>query len=249
MLRGMAKRRREGLTGANPGMARKVVFSEGRTLCVRRVWPNVCRGIPFSRDGRAGPGRPRAHASVKPAPSYPGVRSPPLRGEAKRRREGLTGANPGMTRKAVFSEGRTLCVRVVRPRECQGIPFSPDDQAGGLCPTGHMPRSSSWHPSGRAEPAPPRGGPSEGKMALRGKPGDGAKGGFLGGTHSVRPHGMAKRVPRNSVFTVRPGGAGSPTGTCLGQARAFLSGRAEPAPSGKLPHSDALSTVQRAVPL
>jgi len=245
----MAKRRREGLTGANPGMARKVVFSEGRTLCVRRVWPNVCRGIPFSRDGRAGPGRPRAHASVKPAPSYPGVRSPPLRGEAKRRREGLTGANPGMTRKAVFSEGRTLCVRVVRPRECQGIPFSPDDQAGGLCPTGHMPRSSSWHPSGRAEPAPPRGGPSEGKMALRGKPGDGAKGGFLGGTHSVRPHGMAKRVPRNSVFTVRPGGAGSPTGTCLGQARAFLSGRAEPAPSGKLPHSDALSTVQRAVPL
>jgi len=54
-----------------------------------------------------------------------GVRSPPLRGGAKRRREGLTGANPEMARKAVFSEGRTLCVRVVRPRECQDIAFPP----------------------------------------------------------------------------------------------------------------------------
>jgi hypothetical protein len=95
----------------------------------------------------------RAHASVKPVPSYPGVRSPPLQERRSKAR---------------------------------------------------------W----------PRGG----------RPGDDAKGGFLGGTHSVRPHGMAKRVPRNFLFTGWPGGAGSPTGTCLGQARAFLSGRAEPAP-------------------
>ena len=67
-LRGEAKRRREGLTGADPEMTRKAVFSEGRTPCVRFAWPNVCRGIPFSRDGRAGPGRPRGHARMEPIP-------------------------------------------------------------------------------------------------------------------------------------------------------------------------------------
>jgi hypothetical protein len=37
----------------------------------------------------------------------------------------------------------------------------------------------------------------------------------------VRPLSMAKRVPRHSVFTRWPGGVGSPTGTCLDQARCF----------------------------
>jgi hypothetical protein len=67
----------------------------------------------------------RAHASVKPVPSYPGVRSPPLRGGAKRRREGLTGANPEMARKAVFSEGRTLCVRFAKLNVDRDISFPP----------------------------------------------------------------------------------------------------------------------------
>jgi len=53
--------------------------------------------------------------------SLAGVRSPPLREMAKRRREGLTGANPEMTRKAVFSEGRTLCVRMAKPDASRGI--------------------------------------------------------------------------------------------------------------------------------
>jgi hypothetical protein len=52
--------------GENSEMTRKAVFSEGSTLCVRLAWPNVCRGIPFSRDGRAKPGHPRGHASIKP---------------------------------------------------------------------------------------------------------------------------------------------------------------------------------------
>ena len=43
-----------------------------------------------------------------------GVRSPPLRGMAKRRREGLAGEGPGMALKALLSEGRTLCVRLAR---------------------------------------------------------------------------------------------------------------------------------------
>jgi hypothetical protein len=67
----------------------------------------------------------RAHASVKPVPSYPGVRSPPLRGggQAKARRpyEG----KPGDDAKGGFSEGRTLCVRFARPHECQDIAFPP----------------------------------------------------------------------------------------------------------------------------
>jgi hypothetical protein len=37
----------------------------------------------------------------------------------------------------------------------------------------------------------------------------------------VRPLSMAKRLPRDSVFTGWPGEAWSPTGTCLDQARCF----------------------------
>jgi len=37
-------------------------------------------------------------------------------------------------------------------------------------------------------------------MALRGKPGDNAEGGFLGGTHSVRPRGEAIRKPRHNII-------------------------------------------------
>ena len=50
-----------------------------------------------------------------------GVRSPPLRGMAKRRREGLAWEGPGMALKALFSEGRTLCVRKDGPGANQGM--------------------------------------------------------------------------------------------------------------------------------
>jgi acyl-CoA synthetase (AMP-forming)/AMP-acid ligase II len=88
-------------------------------------------------------------------------------------------------------------------------------------PNGAIPRWNGSVPCGRAEPAPPRSRPSELKWPPGARPGDGVKGGFLGGTHSVRPLSMAKRVPRNSVFTGWPGEAWSPTGTCLDQARCF----------------------------
>jgi hypothetical protein len=121
-----AKRRREGLTGANPGMALRAVFSEGRTLCVRLAWPNVCRDIAFPH-GMA------VHEAWSPKRGMLGLaRGFPLRAcgarpsrRGDRKRGGLAGEGPGMTRKAVFSEGRTLCVRVVRPRECQDIAFPP----------------------------------------------------------------------------------------------------------------------------
>jgi len=38
-------------------------------------------------------------------------------------------------------------------------------------------------------------------MASRGKPGDNVRGGFLGGTHSVRPRGKAIRKPRHYILT------------------------------------------------
>jgi hypothetical protein len=75
----------------------------------------------FSRWVDDEPVAKRAHAAVKPVPSYPGVRSPPLREMAKRWGEGLPGANPEMTRKAVFSEGRTLCVREYGSDASRGI--------------------------------------------------------------------------------------------------------------------------------
>jgi len=43
-----------------------------------------------------------------------GVRSPPLRDEANPNVGRLASKNPETTRRAVFSEGRTLCVRLAR---------------------------------------------------------------------------------------------------------------------------------------
>jgi hypothetical protein len=71
--------------------------------------------------------------------------------------------------------------------------------------------------------------PSDAKKALRGKPGDEGKGGFLGGTHSVRPRSMAFRMPGHLIATrsvaERPGGL--PV-TCLGQTDASFSGVRSP---------------------
>jgi len=107
-------------SGENPGITRRVVFPEGRTLCARLAWPNVCRGITFSRDGRSGPGRLRGHARVKPIPP---LRACGARPSAKgpSRGERPCGEDPGMMRKALFSEGRALRVRVARPDLSRGI--------------------------------------------------------------------------------------------------------------------------------
>jgi len=152
-------RRPSGVKGtclASRGIAGKVVFSEGRTLCARLAWPNVCRGITFSRDGRSGPGRLRAHARMKPRQSLGACGARPSGGQAEH--GWPSGENPGITRKAVFSEGRALRVRVARPCASRGIPFPPDGLTISRWPRGHMPRLSPRLPCGRAEPAPPGGG-------------------------------------------------------------------------------------------
>jgi hypothetical protein len=70
---------------------------------------------------------------VRPARSLAGVRSPPLRGgQAKVRRP--CGESPEITRKAVFSEGRGLRVRIARHHEWRGPSLPPEvrREAGGL---------------------------------------------------------------------------------------------------------------------
>ena len=57
--------------------------------------------------------------------SLAGVRSPPLRGEAHPNAACLPGEGLETTLKAVFSEGRTPCVRVARPDSSRGIAFPP----------------------------------------------------------------------------------------------------------------------------
>ena len=64
---------------------------------------------------------------------------------------------------------------------------------------------------------------------MRGKPRDNVEVGFLGGTHSVRPRSMAFRMPGHLIATrsvaERPGGL--PV-TCLGEARALITGVRSP---------------------
>jgi len=56
-------------------------------------------------------------------PSSAGVRSPSLRGVGQPGQDGLGEENPGIARRAFFSEGRTPCVRVAWPGSCGGKIF------------------------------------------------------------------------------------------------------------------------------
>jgi hypothetical protein len=152
--------------------------------------------------------------------------APPRNGQAMRRRP--CGGSPGTARKAVFSEGRGLRARVGRPHASPGYRMITEERTSGRWPNREMLRSSASLSRGRAEPAPPRGGASWLGWPCGGKPGDNVEGGFLGGAHSVRPLSMAKRVPRDYVFTGWPVGAGSPTGTCPDEAKAVLAGVRSP---------------------
>ena len=130
-------------------------FFEGRTLCARVARPNGCRG-PSLLGGASGKlVARRGDGPVKGQLPFAGGRSPPSRGASLAKRP--RGVNQGTTRRVVFSEGRTLCVRMARLNECRGIPFPPDDEARGLWPTGNMSGPGRCLPCGRAEPAPPRG--------------------------------------------------------------------------------------------
>ena len=150
-----------------PGSGAKGGFSEGRTLCVRMARPHKCQGIPFlplddargrwptGHMSRSTPRLPCGRAEPAPPRSRPSeLRWPP-------------GARPGDGVKGGFSEGRTLCVREYGPDASRGIAFAPDDEARGLWPTGHMPRSSRCLPIRACRARPSAESAIRAKMASR----------------------------------------------------------------------------------
>jgi hypothetical protein len=187
---------------ASPGKARgwpERRFSRRDALCASALrGPANAEAFHFHPMPRQEAGCPTGHMprSSRCLPIRACGARPSRRGD--RKRGGLAGEGPEMTRKAVFSEGRTLCVRIARLHECRGIPFAADGLTMSRWPRGHMPRSSQCLPIRACGPRPSaRAGPA--RMALQGKLGDDAKGGFLGGTHSVRPLCEAPRMPRHCI--------------------------------------------------
>ena len=114
------------------------------------------------------------------------MRSPPLRGVATQE-ERPCGEGPEIARGEVFSEGSALRVRIARPDASPGYGMITEERTNGRWPNREMLRSSASLSRGRAEPAPPRNGQAMAGSPYGDKPGDGAKWGFLGGAHSVRP--------------------------------------------------------------
>ena len=107
--------------------------------------------------GKRTPGGQMGTCSGEANSVLAGVRSPPLQGD-NARQDGLMGESPEMAPKAVFSEGRTLCVRIARPCPCRGISLV--EMVGRTAPglTGMCLVQAQACFNGRAEPAPPLGG-------------------------------------------------------------------------------------------
>jgi hypothetical protein len=86
-------------SGENPSITRRVIFSEGRDLRVRKHWPDANRCTTCSRRGKRTPsGLPGACLGQAGA-LVAGVRTPPLRGEADPNAAWLAGKGPGKARR------------------------------------------------------------------------------------------------------------------------------------------------------
>jgi len=82
-------------SGEGPEITRKVIFSEGRGLRVRKYGPEANRGMSSRPTSwRETGGQKGGDLVVGAMPSSAGVRSPPLRGEVKRNVGGLAGKAP-----------------------------------------------------------------------------------------------------------------------------------------------------------
>ena len=128
-----------------------------------------------------------------------GVRSPPLRATAKREVGRLAWKNPGTTRTAVFSEGRTLCARIARPCACPYVPLPEVTRRVARGLMGTCPGQVFAIFTGvRSPPLRDGANPNAGRPA--GHPGDDAKGDLLGGAHSVRPRCKAAPKPRDHII-------------------------------------------------
>ena len=127
-----------------------------------------------------GNGRVKPMVSLRACGARPSAKGP-SRGERP------CGEDPGMMRKALFSEGRTLCARLARPHGCRGISLRPHPLMRAPGPSGDMPRVKPV-PSLRACGARPSPGLTiRGKLAFRPRAGNHAKSDSFGRAPSVRP--------------------------------------------------------------
>jgi hypothetical protein len=160
---------------------------------------------PSTRTGNVG---------VSPMLSFAGVRSPPLQ-ERRSKVRWPRGGRPGDGVRGGFLGG----THSVRPRGKAGREprevMIRDELARGRWPKGGaiwvgvMP---SWRACG-ARPSAAR--PSEGEAALRGRAGNDAKGGFLGGTRSPRPQVRAGRKPEQVMIRDELARGGRPKGGAI----------------------------------
>ena len=132
-----------------------------------------------------------------------------------------------MTRKPIFSEGRTLCARFIRPptnakafHYGQGV----GRIAGRLLVT-CLASARALLPGVRS---PPLQGSQPNTDALAGETRDNAGGGFLGGTRSARPDAEAVIKPRHNRIIGAKRTPGGLEGTRLGQAQAIPAGLQSP---------------------
>ena len=144
-----------------------------------------------------GRGKPRlGEANMFPA----GVRSPPLRGVDHPRARRPCGASPGITREGVFSEGRGLRARTARHHGLRKVSSMGESRREAWSPTETcLGQAGAPFAGVRSPPLQER--RSKVRWPYGGKPGDDARGGFLGGTHSVRPRCEAARRPRHLIPT------------------------------------------------
>gem|GEM_PF-3479210 len=140
-------------------------------------------------------------------------------------KEASRGRSP-RPRREDLSEGCAPRVRGVRPYASPGMACS---SKGERTPSGLMetcpvkPSPSLWACGAR-----PSRGASPTRMALRGKPGHNAGGGFLGGARSARPDAEAVIKPRHNRIIGAKRTPGGLEGTRLGQAQAIPAGVQSP---------------------
>ncbi len=183
-------------------------------------------------------------------PFFAGVRSPPLRRIGHPSWDGL----PGKTRDNVGA-GFLGGTHSVRPRGNAAreprhfIPPRASTRARGL--RGTCFGQARAFLAGVQSP-PLRGGRGGGEVALRGRPGDDAEGGLLGGTHSVRPHCKAGCEPGHNMIIGGKRIPGGQMGTCSGEANSVIAGVRSPplrggAKRGKRPIGERPEMMPRAV--
>ena len=155
------------------------------------------------------------------------MRSPPLRGGAKPRVRWPCGGRPGVGARGGFLGG----ARSPRPRGKAGrkarhnIIIGGKRRAGGR--TGPCLSEARVIRTGVRSP-PLRGGQARHGWPCGGRPGVGARGGFLGGARSPRPHCKAGRKARHNIIIGGKRRAGGRTGPCLSEARVIRTGVRSP---------------------